>query len=119
MIFYMNKLYVSLIESLYLIYMFHFFETSIDFNWFVSPQSYWFKHLIGNEKGLRICPFGRIAIFILIFIILIRNYIDIPQYIINIILVAAFILSLMNLNAVIYMLPIYILEVIMNFYKFL
>ena len=43
--------------------MFHFFKTSIDFNILASPEGWLFEHLIGNEKGLRICPFGRIAIF--------------------------------------------------------
>jgi hypothetical protein len=110
----MNKLYISLIESIYLIFMFHFFETSLDFNALIGPlfnipKNEIFEHLIGNEKGLRICPFGRIAIFGLIFILLIRNYIQIPQYIINIILIITFILSLMNINAVIYLLPIFII----------
>lgn len=116
----MNKLYISLLESIYLIYMFHFFKTSIDCNAFVDPlfnipKNDIFKHLIGNEKGLRICPFGRIAIFGLIFIIIIRNCIQIPQYIINIALVIALILSFMNINAIVYLLPIFVIEIWMNY----
>ena len=106
----MSKLYISMLESLYLIIMFHFFKTSIDFNILASPNGWWFEHLIGNEKGLRICPFGRVAILALIFVLIVRNYINIPQYVINISLIIAFILSLMNLNAVVYILPILITE---------
>ena len=100
-----------MLESLYLIIMFHFFKTSIDFNILASPEGWLFEHLIGNEKGLRICPFGRIAIFVLIFILIIRNYFNIPQYVINISLIIAFILSLINLNAIIYILPVLITEI--------
>lgn len=106
----MNKLYISVLESIYLFYMFHFFETTIDFNVLSSPRGWWFEHLIGNQKGLRICPFGRIAIFAFIFIIIIRNYIKISQIYVNSVLGIVFVLSLMNLNAVVYMLPIFVLE---------
>ena len=106
----MKKLYISILESIYLIIMFHFLKTSIDFNILASPKGAWFEHLIGNEKGLRICPFGRVAILALIFVLIVRNYVNIPQYVINISLIIAFILSLMNLNAVVYILPILITE---------
>ena len=108
----MNKLYISGLESIYLFYMFHFFETTTDFNVLASPKGWWFEHLIGNQKGLRICPFGRIAIFVFIFIIIIRNYIEISQFFMNIVFLITFLLSLMNLNAVVYILPILILEYI-------
>ena len=98
----MNKLYISFIESLYLIYMFHFFQTSVDFNIMSSPTGFMFEHLVGNERGLRICPFGRIAVFILIFIFIGRNYFNIPQSIINYILIITFVISLINLNALVY-----------------
>ena len=54
------RLLISIIESMYLIYMFNFFKTDIDFNVFTSPTNYWFKHLTGNEYGIRICLFGQI-----------------------------------------------------------
>ena len=107
----MKKLYISILESIYLIIMFHFLKTSIDFNILASPKGVWFEHLIGNEKGLRICPFGRVAILALIFVLIVRNYINIPQYVINISLIIAFILSLINLNAVVYLLPVLLTEI--------
>ena len=101
---------LSVFESVYLIFMFIFFKTTVDFNVLRSPSGKWFKHLIGDEYGNRICPFGKVAIFALIFVLLIRHYIKIPQYFINLALIIAFVLSLMNMNAVVYLFPIFLIE---------
>ena len=108
-----KNLLISIFESIYLIYMFHFFETSIDFNILASPQNWMFKHLIGNEKGLRICPFGRIVIIPFVIILLLRNlsFIPISKHFVNILLVLSFILSWMNMNAVVYLIPIWFIEI--------
>ena len=108
-----NKLLISVLESIYLIYMFHYFKTSFDFNIFASSENWLFKHLIGNEKGLRICPFGRIVIIPFVIILLLRNFsfISIPKYFMNMLLVLSFILSWMNLNAVVYFIPVWIVEI--------
>jgi hypothetical protein len=102
--------------------MFIFFKTTVDFNVLRSPggkrivyntmyiKSYMFKHLIGDEYGNRICLFGKVAIFPLIFVLLSRHYMKIPQYIINLGLTIAFVLSLLNLNAVVYLVPIFLIE---------
>ena len=96
---------IRILEALYLIYMFNFFETSVDFNVFSSPDHRFFKHLIGNKKGNRICPFGHVAIFALVAVLLFGS-----RPLIRCSLAIAFILSLMNLNALVYLLPIFILE---------
>ena len=75
-----------------------------------STDGWWYLHLIGDEYGVRICPFGRVAIFALIFILIVRHYIKIPQDFINISLVVAVVLSLMNMNALIYLLPVLLIE---------
>ena len=103
-------MHISIIESIYLIFMFHFFYTSIDFHVIGSPTGWWLEHLIGDEYGLRICPFGRIAIFALIIVLLSRHYFKISQRFVNIALGISFILSLMNLNAVVYLIPIWLIE---------
>lgn len=107
----MNKLLISLTESIYLIYMFYFFKTSSDFNWDIIPNydNYELKHLTGNKYGLRICPFGRKAILLLIFLLLFRNYYKIPT-IIFLSLVISFVLSLINLNALVYLVPVWLVE---------
>ena len=109
----MSKLSVSILESVYLLYMFHFFKTTFDFNWNILPnfRNGIFKHLNGNEYGLRICPFGRKSIFALILLLLIRNFYPISKKIIFAALVISFVLSLMNLNAVVYLIPVWLTEI--------
>jgi len=106
----------SILESIYLIYMFLFLKTSVDFNALSSPKGWWFEHLIGDEYGLRICPFGRVAIFLLIFILLIRHYIKIPQYCINTALLISFLISLININAIVYLTPVWLYEIYKQIY---
>lgn len=109
-----SLLIISVIESLYLIYMFHIFKTSVDFNFLpagiLARNSDWFKHIIGNEYGLRICPFGQVAIFLLIAIIIARNFIKISPFFIKTAFAISFILSLMNMNAIVYLAPVWLLE---------
>ena len=99
---------IAIFESLYLIYMFCFFETSIDFNIFSSPDGKWFKHLIGNKKGNRICSFGHITIFFLIGLILFRELF--PKALVTVSFVIAFLISLLNLNVLVYLIPIFVIE---------
>lgn len=105
-------IFISIIEAIYLIFMFRYFETSVDFNILSSPKGYWFEHLIGNEKGKRICPFGQVAIIPLSIMLIARHYIYIPYQ--SNILLLAFGFSWMNLNATVYLLPILILEFFYN-----
>ena len=106
----MKLLEISIIESIYLIYMFLFLKTSIDFNILASPKGWLFEHLIGNTHSLRICPFGRIAIFALIFVLIMRNFITIPPHLVNIFLGIALFLSFINLNALVYLIPVLLFE---------
>jgi len=106
----MKLLEISIIESIYLIYMFLFLKTSIDFNILASPKGWLFEHLIGNTNSLRICPFGRIAIFALIFVLIMRNFITISPHLVNIFLGIALFLSFINLNALVYLIPVLLFE---------
>ena len=106
----LTKLDISILESIYLVYMFLFFKTSIDFNVLASPKGWLFEHLIGNTYGLRVCLFGRIAIFALIFVLVIRHFINISPLFVKISLFIAVLLSLINLNALVYLMPVILLE---------
>ena len=108
-------LIISIIESIYIYYMFCCFETDIDFNIFASPSHYWFKHLVGNEKGLRICLFGQKITPLIIFILIIRNFIIIPKNYFMGFIIFSMIFSLINFNAFAYLLPIFILEILIIF----
>ena len=101
----------SIFESFYLFYMFRHFQTSVDFGITTSPNGYWFQHVVGNVKSLRICPFGQVAIFPLITLLIARNFVScITPNIIRSALIIAFFLSLMNTNATVYLLPIFLIE---------
>ena len=107
-----KKLIISIIESVYLIYMFHYFKTSFDFNIFSSPKHWVFKHLKGRRYGLRICIFGRVIIIPFVFILILRNYVKLPVYFMRSVLLLTFILSWMNLNAVAYFVPVWLTELL-------
>ena len=115
-----SLLFISITESIYLIYTFYFFHTTLDFN--LIHHKYFdnikiLKHLQGNEKGLRICLFGRIILPIFICFLLLRNYHpSLNQYWLSIIIIS-FILSLLNMNAFVYLLPIWIIEIYNHFIK--
>ena len=51
-----TKLIMSALEAIYLIYTFHFMNTSIDFNILASPEHYLMKHAIGAEKNIKDLP---------------------------------------------------------------
>jgi len=112
------KLAISILETIYLSYMFYFFKTGSDFNILKSPEGYFFKHLIGDEVGLRICLFGRIIIIPLLILLLIRNFVKIPEWYITGALTVAFVMSFMNINALIYLLPVFIIELLISFCGF-
>ena len=112
----MNKLYISILESIYLIFMFRFFKTSINFD---ILKIYWankyLNHNIENTYGPKICPFGQDIIFVLIFILLFRSVYTIDKTYIRYSLYIALGLSLlMNWNAFVYLLPVYAIEKYFN-----
>tara|TARA_Y100000590_G_C15701599_1_gene1007006 strand:- start:910 stop:1272 length:363 start_codon:yes stop_codon:yes gene_type:complete len=111
-----NLLAISIAESIYLVYMFHFYKTSLNFN--ILPElslvknNNYFKHLSDDTCGLRICLFGRIVIFLLIGVLLLRNVYPITKFHMNVVLIISFILSLMNLNAVVFLIPFWTVEIV-------
>ena len=113
-------LLITIIECIYLYYMFHIFKTKYSFN---HPLEYlvndnlgnYYEHPIGiidNNKS-KICKFGRDGALIIIIYLISRYFIlklnllsrNILVIINKIVLLIIFLLSWMNLNAVIYFLP--------------
>tara|TARA_B100000929_G_scaffold223602_2_gene179964 strand:+ start:6816 stop:7241 length:426 start_codon:yes stop_codon:yes gene_type:complete len=119
-----NMLLVSIIEVLYLIYMFNFFKTTIEFHHpfeiFLTSFSKYLKHPI--KTGIyenKICRFGNdisyiFAIYIILrFILYKTNSIkkNTLCMINKTLIYVAFVVSLlMNMNAVIYLIPLLLLE---------
>ena len=115
----MNCLLTSIIESIYIIYILCFFKTKINF---AHPITYFnnsfFYHPIGkinNERNL-ICPFGHLMAYIVVIFILTRCFFTLTmkqnyfkKYHYNI-LIIGILLSIMNFNAFIYLLPVFLFE---------
>lgn len=112
-----SLLMISVIESLYLYYMFRCHKSKTDFNLVQNmpllDNSEWLRHLKGDEYGLRICPFGRTAIIPLIFILIGRNFVPISQKIMQYVFGISFVLSLMNFNATAFLLPVWLIELLL------
>lgn len=94
--------------------MFRFFKTSINFSKGTFDSDF-FHHSLGDQRELRICPFGRVAIFGLIFILISRHFILYPKKFIIFVWVITVLLSTMNMNAVMYLLPVELVELKLAF----
>ena len=101
---------LSISEASYLVFTFFFFETTLDFNVMSSPDHFLLKHLVGNERGLRICLLGRILAVPATVLLLARcKFPEVEPWIRRGVYVSMP-LSLMNLNAVVYLTPIWLTE---------
>jgi hypothetical protein len=110
------------IKGLYIIYMFNYFKTtySLHHPWeqlFTGNISNWLQHPIkSGQYENKICPFGNIAAFAIAIWFIV--YYHLPQNSKNItihktLLIFILIISLvMNLNAFLYFLPLFIYEFI-------
>ena len=94
--------------------MFRFFKTSINFSKGTFDSEF-FHHSLGDQRELRICPFGRVAIFGLIFILISRHFITYPKKFIIFVWAITLLLSTMNMNAIIYLLPVELIELKLAF----
>ena len=105
-------LYISILESIYLLYIFRYFKTTINFDIRkIYFSNTYLHHNVTNQYGFKICPFGRDFILVLIGILLFRNVYKIPQtYIYYSLYIALGLSFILNWNAVIYLLPVYLLE---------
>ena len=129
----MNSIIVSIGEIVYLIYMFYYFKTKVDFNQ-ITPgpelvDSFFniieerktkiSKSILENRKiylnhydgeKVKICLFGRYVIVLLFIFLIVRHFIELPKYITKIVLAITLLLSLININALVYLLPIFFIE---------
>lgn len=114
-------LFISILEGIYIVYMFNYFKTKYGFN---HP----FEYLLIKDKKLlkhpintgiyenKICKLGNHYSYLLFFWLIIRNFFTnnfqfYKKKINNLIINSTLIISLlMNFNAFVYFFPIYILE---------
>ena len=105
------NLFISIFESLYIIYMFNYFKTSVYLSHPLDVYTKNIPFMNHSNKENHICPLGNIAGFLLPFWFIGRHYIKSKmkynQFIMNSFLFISF---FSNLNAFFYFLPIYIIE---------
>ena len=118
-----NIILLTIIEIFYLFYMFRIFKTTLSINHpleyiYMDNLSNYFKHSIStNIYENKICDFGKDAILILIIYLIIRLFLNLYDMKINrninyFILVLSLFISFMNLNAVLYILPFILLDIL-------
>ena len=124
---------ILIVESIYIIYVLNYFKTRYSL---AHPLTYFetkfIFHPIGkSDKAIsNICPFGHmaswfLALFVLIRLLLLKCNIITLNFIIKsskLVLFITILFSFMNFNAVVYLLPVFILEFYLiynNFFKLL
>lgn len=111
-----NLFILSLIQAIYIIYVLNYFETRYNFAHPLSNfSSDYFKHPIGksNVPMSNICKFGHQVSWYLAMFIILRSFF-INEYTKNISIFVLFItilLSMLNFNAVIYLIPHFAIEI--------
>ena len=116
----MNNIYISLLESIYIIFMYNFFKTEKSFHHILEI-------IINTKKGIfyhpintglyenKICDFGKLSSFLISIWFLTRHFITESNELNKIFFKILFIISLlMNFNAFIYLIPIFITEFYQN-----
>jgi len=100
----------------YILYMFLFFKTKISINhpleyYFIDNLSNYFNHPISNSNyESKICPFGKDVIWLLAIYLFYKTYYPVNKKFNRIIIFVTFILSLLNFNALTYLIPYFIYE---------
>ena len=122
---------VSIMEGIYIIYMFVFFKTcyTVEFNKLGSNM---ITELLSKELNIdsgilfdhpiersdiaesQICMFGKYASIVIFIYLIVRNYLKRLNKINSYVIIIIFIFCFMNYNALIYMLPIFMLELYMT-----
>ena len=115
----MNHIVISIIESVYIFYMYNLFKTKTSFH---SPLEILIqKNNINNfikhpvSTGIyesKICPLGNYVSILLVLWIISRNFIKkniipVNNFIFSIIFICSFIL---NINSFIYLIPVFLYE---------
>lgn len=108
---------ISLFLAIYIAYMFQFFKTTVSIN---HPFEYLIlnkinynilNHNTDNQYNSKICQFGKVAILALIAFLLYRTFKKIPKNINLLVFLVTLIMSFLNFNAFLYLIPYYAIEI--------
>jgi hypothetical protein len=123
---YKLKRLLSILEAIYIFYMFRIFKTRKFFHHpleiFLQRSAFsdWMKHPISDKSySNKICPFGNtMGIVLALWILYVDNYSSPSNFVLNnIVWILAAIISLItNLNAFIYLIPCLIIEYLKHIY---
>lgn len=109
---------VSIVEAIYLVYMYNFFQTKYSihhpFEYLIVDNSSILKHPISTGAlENKICPLGSYASILGALLLLYRGfgYKTSTKYTKTIIVVWCVVAGLMNMNALVYILPIVYVEI--------
>lgn len=121
-VYYIIMLGLSIIESIYVLYMLNLYKTTTNYAHPFSHFSWdYFKHPTTNlETPINpVCTFGNQASWVLAFYLIFREipYASTKMRVINnsIVLLATFVLSLMNFNVTVYFIPLFVIEFLFPF----
>jgi hypothetical protein len=115
-----NKmLIISIIEAVYVIFMFRYFKTTYSFNYLplkFLDNSLYLQHqkYATNTPESHICPFGHDMVFVIGAFLILRNFIPCLMEYNTCILVLILICCFLNLNAVVYILPVIVIETLLK-----
>lgn len=117
----MNVVLISIIEAIYVLYILRFYKTTRSLSIYDIPLYGTFKHTNNNTiiPTHHICPFGQksaILLFMYLIIRAIRLYYKKKwNWKLNLYLnILIFIMSLINFNALVYLLPYYLIELVIK-----
>lgn len=113
-------LWLSILEGLYIMYMFIFFKTkySLEINRDVVKRlglSRMFIHptKISEIPISQICLFGKYGSVLIFFYLILREFVSLPKNTNLFVFFIIMLLCMMNYNAVLYMLPVIFVELYM------
>jgi len=124
-------LVVSLLEGLYVMYMFIFFKTCYNLEigrWNGAPLTKTIKKITNMDFSeilyhptdkaktpkSQICLFGKYGSVLIFFYLLLREFVSLPKYTNLIVFVIILGLCMLNYNALLYMIPVVFVELYMN-----
>lgn len=119
-----TRVLATLVLSVYLVWMFRHFQTTFTVHHPLEALMQrhvddYFKHPYGNTTyGRKICPFGRHAILVLVAFLWVRVYLEATgsaseatvRTLSGVALGVVALCSLMNMNAVLYLVPYFVYE---------
>ena len=117
---YSYRLTITIIECVYLLYMFFFFKTTYHIQWAyadkMTRQHTWLVHDTGYYES-KICPLGKLLVIVFIIFSIYRLYHPIRMFYYTLLFdcIAIILSFILNWNALVYLLPVLFLEYI--FYK--